>query len=97
MPRIVNVTYHQEPEGLWAESIDAPGFFATGSSRSELRRRVYEFLPQVLGVALDEIEMREAEICLGAAMVPVEPPKQWSTLPEGFALSWSAGQAPEAA
>lgn len=93
MPRIVNVTYHQEPEGRWVESIDAPGFFATGSSRSELRERVSAVLPQLLGLTIDEIELREAEISLGSALVPLKQPEEWASVSEGLILSWFDGVA----
>jgi predicted RNase H-like HicB family nuclease len=91
MSRIVNVTYHQEPEGWWAESIDAPAFFATGESRAEVRRRVFEHLPSALGIAPDETpEFQEAEIFVGAALVPIDRAEEPEALPEGTTLGWFA-------
>lgn len=40
----VNVRYHIEPEGTWAESDDVPGFSAAGATLSEVRDLVREGL-----------------------------------------------------
>jgi hypothetical protein len=102
MSRIVNVTYHQEPEGWWAESIDAPSFFATGVTRAEVRRRVAENLPRVLGINPDEIErLVVAEISnSGIRAIPADQRGERSSVLEGFSLSWdtaTAGPNPESA
>lgn len=44
MTRIV-VRYHEEPEGVWADSEEVPGFVAAGSSLVEVRELVAEGLP----------------------------------------------------
>ena len=90
MSRIVNVTYHQEPEGWWAESIDAPAFFATGENRAQVRRRVYEHLPPALGVDPGDVDFQEAEIFVGAALVPIDRAEEPEALPEGPTLGWFA-------
>jgi predicted RNase H-like HicB family nuclease len=36
------IIYHEEPDGFWAESPDAPGFTAVAPTREELDRRVEE-------------------------------------------------------
>lgn len=43
--RTVQVIYHQEPEGWWAESPDVEGFGASGETLEELRDLVREGLP----------------------------------------------------
>lgn len=40
----VNVRYHVEPEGVWAESDEVPGFSAAGESLGEVRGLVREGL-----------------------------------------------------
>jgi predicted RNase H-like HicB family nuclease len=40
----ITIIYHQEPDGFWAESPDAPGFTAVAPTREELDRRVEEGL-----------------------------------------------------
>jgi len=70
--KIVTVIYHQEPvedgcrTAWWAESSDAPSFFATGDSRDVVRQRVLEALPVVVG---DELEYVEVDV--GAPTVGV--------------------------
>jgi predicted RNase H-like HicB family nuclease len=68
--RIVNVTYHQEKEGWWAESVDVPSFFATGTSRDEVRQRMQKYLPQIIGEPIDEF--RETEFPIGPILAPAE-------------------------
>ncbi len=84
--RIVNVTYHQEKEGWWAESVDAPSFFAAGTSRDEVRQHAQEYLPQIIGEPIDEL--REAEFTIGPILVPAERTGEYVSLAEGLALSW---------
>jgi predicted RNase H-like HicB family nuclease len=84
--RIINVTYHQEKEGWWAESVDAPSFFAAGASRDEVRQHAQEYLPEIIGEPIEEL--REAEFTTGPILMDAEPACQWAPLAEGLALSW---------
>lgn len=54
--RRVLVRYHREPEGCWAESPDAPGWSAAGSTLDEVRALALEGLKWQLGddVHIDE-------------------------------------------
>ena len=40
----ITIIYHQEPDGFWAESPDAPGFTAVAPTMEELEQRVEEGL-----------------------------------------------------
>jgi predicted RNase H-like HicB family nuclease len=64
--KTVTVIYHQEKEGWWAESTDAPSFFATGPSRDVVRQRVRESLPRVVS---DELRYVDVEIAAPAGVV----------------------------
>jgi len=88
--RIVNVTYHQEKQGWWAESPDAPSFFAAGSTRDEVRQHVGEHLPRVIG---DEIEeYREVEIAATVSLATADDSKfAGFVLPSGGLVMSTAG------
>jgi predicted RNase H-like HicB family nuclease len=58
----VRVIYRSEPEGVWAESPDAPGYSAVGATLDEVRQLVAEGLPVFLGKKVEVIES-------GASMV----------------------------
>ncbi len=85
--RVVNVTYHQEKEGWWAESIDAPSFFAAGATRDEVRQHARDALPRILGEPITEDQYREAELTIGRVLAPAHRQGEWAR-PEGVALSW---------
>jgi predicted RNase H-like HicB family nuclease len=93
--RIINVTYHQETEGWWAESVDVPTFFAAGASRDEVRQYAQEYLPQIAGGPIDEL--REAEFTQGPVLLPLEHPGEWGSPIEGLTLSWFGATAVETA
>jgi len=40
----ITIIYHQESDGFWAESPNAPGFTAVAATMEELERRVKEGL-----------------------------------------------------
>lgn len=40
----ITIIYHQESDGFWAESPDAPGFTAVAPTMEELEQRVEEGL-----------------------------------------------------
>jgi predicted RNase H-like HicB family nuclease len=85
--RIVNVIYHQEGTGWWADTPDAPSFFAAGNTRDEVRREVREHLPRVLDGNIDEFQ--EAEFTMSPVLVsPTERKGEWGAAVEGFSLSW---------
>ncbi len=54
--RTVTVRYHQEPEGWWAETDELPTFSAAGASYEEVRERVRDALPDLLGESLELLE-----------------------------------------
>jgi hypothetical protein len=65
----VTVIYHED-QTWWAESPDAEGFFATGENLDEVRARVYENLPRVVGAPINvfsDVEIRSAGPSLTAA------------------------------
>jgi len=45
----VDVIYHYEPEGYWAESPDLAGFYAAGLTLGEVRSMVFEGVATHLG------------------------------------------------
>jgi predicted RNase H-like HicB family nuclease len=53
----VQVVYHQEPDGWWADSPDVPGYGVAGASLDEVRGLVREGLPFFLEV--DQVEVDE--------------------------------------
>jgi Uncharacterized conserved protein len=55
--QIVQVTYHEEPDGWWAESPDLDGYGAAGATLDEVRRLVREGIPFFLET--DEVELDE--------------------------------------
>src|SRR5882757_994223 len=57
--QIVQVIYHEEPEGWWAESPDVPGYGTTSESLDELRELAREGIPFYLEVEPTEIELDE--------------------------------------
>jgi len=88
--RIVNVTYHQEKEGWWAESIDAPSFFAAGATRDEVRQHVRDHLPQVVGDVIEEY--RDVEIAATTSVAAADESKLASfVLPTGYLVMSPAG------
>jgi predicted RNase H-like HicB family nuclease len=54
--RTVIVRYHQEPEGWWAETDVLPTFSAAGASYEEVKERVREALPDLLGEPVELLE-----------------------------------------
>jgi hypothetical protein len=84
--RIVNVTYHQEKEGWWAESVDVPSFYAAGVNRYELRQHALDYLPGIVGAP---VELREAEFTIGPVLEPVARENEYApALAEGLIFSW---------
>jgi len=57
--RNVNVIYHREPEGWWAESPDVAGYTAADDAFGQLRSLVFEGLPFMLNVEADELRITE--------------------------------------
>lgn len=43
--RIVEVRYHRDADGWWADSPDAPGYTAAGETLAEVRRLAREGIP----------------------------------------------------
>ena len=59
MTVLVEVTYHEEPNGAWwADSPQVPGFVAGGDSLSEVRQLVAEGVPFYLET--EDVDIREA-------------------------------------
>ena len=61
--RKVTIIFHEEEGSWWAESPDADSLYVTGESLDEVRGRVYQHLPDVLGAPVDvfsEVEIRAA-------------------------------------
>jgi predicted RNase H-like HicB family nuclease len=59
MTVLVDVTYHEEPDGAWwADSPQVPGFVAGGDSLSEVRQLVAEGVPFYLDT--QDVDIREA-------------------------------------
>jgi predicted RNase H-like HicB family nuclease len=87
--RIINVTYHQEKEGWWAESADVPSFFAAGASRDEVRQHARQALPEIVGEPVEEL--REAEFSTGPVLEAIERPGEWAAFRVGLTLSWYGG------
>ena len=57
----VTIIYHEEQGSWWAESPDDPSFFATGENLDVVRARVYEYLPDLVGLPINvfsEVEIR---------------------------------------
>jgi hypothetical protein len=75
----ITIIYHEEAEGWWAESVDAPGFFAAGATRDEVRHQVYMHLPHVLGLdaPLDPENVHEAYFFCGPVLESTEPRREW--------------------
>lgn len=59
--RQVEVIYHVEPEGCWAESPDIPGFSAAGDSLDEVRQLTRDGLAAHLGGPVDILERFSGE------------------------------------
>ena len=65
---IVRVTYHQEAEGVWADSADVDGWTAAGGNLGEVRELVHDGLPFYLDLDSSALDLRE-EISDSAATV----------------------------
>lgn len=60
----VRVTYHREPEGWSARTVDAPGYSAFGETLGEVRGLVREGLAFFLDLAKEEMLVEEEGIVL---------------------------------
>lgn len=54
--RRIRVSYRKEPDGVWAESPDVPGYSAVGHSVEEVQALVAEGLPEFLGEPVHIVE-----------------------------------------
>lgn len=57
----LTIICHSEPEGLWAESPDLPGYSATAATLSGLKRRVY-------GRLCDRFERKWPDVALESSI-----------------------------
>ena len=71
----ITVIYHGEPEGWWAESPDAPSFFAAGETREVVRDHARSALPRILGESLDYVEV---DIPAAAVAFAAMPSHRWA-------------------
>lgn len=77
----VRVIYRTEPDGVWAESPDVPGYSAIGASIEEVSKLVAEGLPQFVGKKVELIESEASlvdDLFPRAVMFPTENPYESS-------------------
>jgi|SRR5215211_7358683 len=55
----VKVIYHAEQDGWWAELPDFPGYTAVGATQAEVREHVLEGIPDMVEVALEDLQLME--------------------------------------
>lgn len=84
MPEVV-ITYHQEPEGCWADSPNIDGFVVAGVSLDEVRSLVREGLPFYLEQS--DVEVLEVMSETSAPPVVVRLEAAFATWPASGATT----------
>jgi predicted RNase H-like HicB family nuclease len=75
----VQVIYHDEPDGWWAESPDVDGFGAAGESLEEVRRLAAEGIPFYLETADVELDERFPTTVVSSHVTGFTENSDWGT------------------